>query len=222
MFLRPLLRPRPPPLAASATPPAARPNDSASLARPARAAGGGRSGARARPPGPAHGRGQRRPAGGAIARGSEGGDGPPRRRLGGEPHAAKEPPHGLRLGHRVQDPARRVRSAVRNLGAARVIGGCPPHVARVQTRGLRLDDEEPGRRRHNALRSMRSAPGLRTWQRRMRWIDASVGESGLRDRADRGVRIDANRPRVTVGCFAFRSSPTTWRFAPGRRASARR
>jgi hypothetical protein len=37
---------------------------------------------------------------------SGGGDGPPRRRLGGEPQRGQEPPHGVRLGHRAHDPTR--------------------------------------------------------------------------------------------------------------------
>jgi hypothetical protein len=37
---------------------------------------------------------------------SGGGDGPSRRRLGRQPERAEQAPHGLRLGHRVQDPAR--------------------------------------------------------------------------------------------------------------------
>ena len=42
----------------------------------------------------------------AIDRGSGGGDGPSRRRLGRQPERAEQAPPGLRLGHRVQNPAR--------------------------------------------------------------------------------------------------------------------
>jgi hypothetical protein len=86
-----------PPLAASATSPAARPNDSAALASPARAAGG-RSGEARNPP---HRVGEQTapvtPRGGCD-RTRVG------RRLGGQAERREEPPHGVGFGHRAEDP----------------------------------------------------------------------------------------------------------------------
>jgi hypothetical protein len=41
---------------------------------------------------------------GAIARGSGGGGGLPRRRLGRQPQRREEPPHRMGFGHRAEDP----------------------------------------------------------------------------------------------------------------------
>ena len=44
------------------------------------------------------------PVVGAIDRGSGGGSGAPRRRLGRQPQRREEPPHRMGVGHRAEDP----------------------------------------------------------------------------------------------------------------------
>ena len=107
-FLRPVLR-APYPCSrrrpASATPPAARQNDSAALTGAARAAGR-RSGEARNPTDRPSGEtgGGPRLAVGAIARGPGDEAGRPRPPMGRQRERREEPAHGVGLGHHAQDP----------------------------------------------------------------------------------------------------------------------
>jgi hypothetical protein len=121
--------PSPPPVTPLAPRPPC-PDCSAPLTRPARASGGRRGGGRTRPAGSVgrRGCGPRGVAGGIGARqgGSGGGDGPPRRRLRGQPQRREEPPHGVRFRSPRPGSAVRHRSAHRPAPGWR---GTTPHTA---------------------------------------------------------------------------------------------
>jgi hypothetical protein len=111
--------------------------------------GGGRSGDEARTPTDRPGGqtgGRPRLVVGAIARRSGGGDGPPRRRLGGQAERREEPAPGVGLGHRAQHPpparhsghtrARQTRTPGAGAGPrASVAGQAPPPARRPAAAG---------------------------------------------------------------------------------------